>query len=470
VYLINSAALTDRGRKRPQNEDFVEFFEPDEVDELQASGNLYIVADGVGGASKGERASQYAAQKVLYEYYQYPEVEPGERLRQAFRLAGNEVYQYAEESERFMRMATTMVAAVIRGDSLTVANVGDSRAYLIRAGKIQQITQDHSFVGEMVRDNLMTEEEALKSRNKNRITRSLGGELNVKVDIFPDIPLQTGDKILLCSDGLTRYTTRQDLQAFTEVGSPQEIVTRLIDFANRSGGVDNISAQLIEVGQPVDEADLVDLISRGQEPIPVDWETMDTVIYDETPSGSQQQQMVQYLPYIIIAIVVIFGTGILGTTAYYLMRTFNPTDPTSSPQTTTDDNVLIVDGTITPIENINNQEFTPQPTQTFTTTPEPSQTTTPTDFALLTLTSIGTTSTSEFVLILCRYQVKDGDELGKIFENLKIQYSLEEVECANIENNELCTLDNPDYIETGWFLDFSKVNRINCLERGTPVP
>lgn len=468
MYLINSAALTDRGRKRPQNEDFVEFFEPDEVDELQASGNLYIVADGVGGASKGERASQYAAQKVLYEYYQYPEVEPSERLRQAFRLAGNEVYQYAEESERFMRMATTMVAAVIRGDSLTVANVGDSRAYLIREGKIQQITRDHSFVGEMVRDNLMTEEEALKSRNKNRITRSLGGELNVKVDIFPDIPLQTGDKILLCSDGLTRYTTRQDLQAFTEVGSPSEIVSRLIDFANRSGGVDNISAQLIEVGPTVEEADMVGLISRGQEPIPVDWETMDTVIFDETPSRSQQQQVVQYLPYIIIAIVVIFGTGILGTTVYYLMRISNPTDPTNSPIVTTDNNILIVAGTNTPTETINNQEFTPQPTQTFTSTPKPSQTTTPTNLA--SLTSIGTTSTSEIVLILCRYQVKNGDELGKIFEKLQIQKSLEEVECANIENNELCTLDDPNLIKPGWFLDFSNVNRINCLEQGTPVP
>ncbi len=126
---INSALSTNKGKRRPHNEDYAAFFEPNDPQELQASGNIYIVADGVGGAEKGERASRYAVQKVLYEYYRYPNTNPAERLRSSMRQAGNEIYQFAVESAGLTRMATTMVVAVVRDQKLTVANVGDSRAY-----------------------------------------------------------------------------------------------------------------------------------------------------------------------------------------------------------------------------------------------------------------------------------------------------------------------------------------------------
>lgn len=248
MFQIKSAALTHPGRKRSSNQDSVASFEPQDPLEIQASGNLYIVADGVGGAVKGEKASQYAAEKVRYEYYQFPDMHPGKRLEGTMRQVCREIYNHAQERESG-RMATTMVAAVIHNNLLTVANVGDSRAYLIRNGKIKQITIDHSLVGEMVRDGSMTEEEAFRSKMKNRITRSLGGDPDTHVDIFPDIPLQPGDKILLCSDGLTRYARPADLTAMSAQGAPDEVAGRMTDFANQSGGADNISTIFITVGE-----------------------------------------------------------------------------------------------------------------------------------------------------------------------------------------------------------------------------
>ena len=130
---LSYAVLTDVGRKRDHNEDFVTRFDPSDEKELASSGRLFIVADGVGGASHGERASKYAAETVLYEYFIHPEESPQERLHRLIQAAGNQINSYAEEGEHFMRMATTMVAAVIQDDSLILANVGDSRGYLIRA-------------------------------------------------------------------------------------------------------------------------------------------------------------------------------------------------------------------------------------------------------------------------------------------------------------------------------------------------
>jgi PPM family protein phosphatase len=252
---IESAALTHPGQERPNNQDFVAFHNPTNQADLESSGRLFIVADGVGGASLGERASQYAAQKVLQEYYLHPDMEPGERLAQFIRQAGNDIYDFAEKSSHLRRMATTMVAAAIRRCTLTVANVGDSRAYLIRDGKAVQITRDHSLVGEMMRNGFMSEEEAMQSKFKNRITRSVGGEKDVRVDIFDEIKIDAGDQILLCSDGLTSYATRADLVYMAQQGKPDEIASRMVDFANQKGGSDNISVVMVAIKQPVSSDD-----------------------------------------------------------------------------------------------------------------------------------------------------------------------------------------------------------------------
>jgi protein phosphatase len=273
VFQILSAPLTDTGRKRQHNEDWTVQFEPPTLEERAQSGCLYIVADGVGGAAHGERASQYASQKVLYDYYHRLELPPAERLAEAMRQAGNEIYQYAEEQGQG-RMATTMVAAVVLGSKLIVANVGDSRAYLLRDGVAHQITRDHSLVGEMIRDGSLTEEESLHSKVKNSLTRSLGGERDTHVDLF-ELDLQTGDRLLLSTDGLLRYTTRREITAMLSSGTPREAAEHMLNYALEQGGADNITVLPIEIGPPLEEG-FAAALKAGQMPAPADWELMTT--------------------------------------------------------------------------------------------------------------------------------------------------------------------------------------------------
>jgi PPM family protein phosphatase len=320
VFQIESANLSDPGRKRQNNEDFIASFEPEDADELSTSGCLYIVADGVGGAIKGEKASRYAAQKVLFEYYRHPELPVDERLRVSMRQAGNDIFLYAQDNHE-SRMATTMVAASIRNDQLTVANVGDSRAYMIRGESIQQITHDHSLVGEMVRDGLMSEAESHNSKVKNLLTRSLGGELDAHIDIFPDISLQPGDRILLCSDGLSRYAQRDDLYAMTHQGAPEEVVKTLVGYANQRGGVDNTSVILIVVGETASGGVAVGPLHSKKQQALADWEKIPTLIEDNHASRKGlSKKNKKYLTWggLVMAFLVVLGAVI-----FWLIKSTN---------------------------------------------------------------------------------------------------------------------------------------------------
>jgi len=247
ILPLESAQNADPGKKRPNNEDWVAGFEPTNPLEIQSSGSLYIVADGVGGASRGERASQYAAERVLYNFFQEPSLDPATRLVNAIRSVCKEIFEYAQDNN-LSRMATTMVAANIRGNVLTVANVGDSRCYILRSGKVVQITQDHNYAAEMVRNGSLTAEEAKHAKSGNTLLRSIGGDPDVDVDIFGEIELFPGDIVLLCSDGLTRYADSDTLLKLCADGTAEQMSQRLIDFANNSGGADNISVYVIKVG------------------------------------------------------------------------------------------------------------------------------------------------------------------------------------------------------------------------------
>ncbi len=252
---LESAQNTDPGRKRPNNEDWVTGFEPTNPLEIQNSGSLYIVADGVGGASRGERASQYAAERVLFDFFKETTLEPAKRLQNAMRSVCKEIFEYAQDSN-LSRMATTLVAANIRGNILTVANVGDSRCYIIRSGKVVQITQDHNYAAELVRNGSMTAEEAKHAKSGNTLLRSIGGDRDVEVDVFGEIDLFPGDIVLLCSDGLTRYAESETLLKLCADGTSEQISQRLIDFANNSGGADNISVYIIKVGSDAVKRDI----------------------------------------------------------------------------------------------------------------------------------------------------------------------------------------------------------------------
>ena len=238
---------TDVGRARDHNEDYLDAFSPPDPAQRSQKGDLFIVADGMGGHQAGDVASQTAVNVISHEYYANPELDVRAALTSAIKKANAFIYQEAEQDLSRAGMGTTVVAAVIRGRELYLANVGDSRAYLMRGGKVVQATRDHSFVAEQVRAGLLTLEEARAHPQRNVITRALGSRPEVKVDTYSG-ELQAGDVLLLCTDGLSEYVHEDDMQTILGQYPPEEAVPRLIALANSRGGSDNISTIVIQVG------------------------------------------------------------------------------------------------------------------------------------------------------------------------------------------------------------------------------
>ena len=236
---------TDMGMKRSVNED--SFAVPGAIDPqlLAKKGMLYIVADGMGGHKAGEMASQMATTTVMREYYSDPSPDVAQSLKRAIRVANAEIYNKAQ-SPGYEGMGTTLVAAVLKGNRLLVANVGDSRAYLIRGQRTRQITRDHSWVAEQVRAGILTEEEARHHEHRNIVTRSLGSRPEVEVDLFRE-KLRPGDAVLLCSDGLTDEVQDEEIRQIVASNDPQEAANQLIELANQRGGADNITALVVNV-------------------------------------------------------------------------------------------------------------------------------------------------------------------------------------------------------------------------------
>lgn len=257
TIVLEKAYLTDIGRKRKQNEDYVDFFEPAEPDEVRRSGRIYVVADGVGGGAAGEVASEYATRKVLHQYFRSDDTDLGRRLRDVIREANRDLYQHVREHPELGRMGTTLVAAVVRGDELIIGNVGDSRAYLIRNGDIRQITRDHSLVAKLVEEGSITLEEAKQHPKRNVVLRSVGVDPETHPDIF-EVRLLPGDQILLCSDGLTRYVSDEEMLGVAAENPADRAVKQLVNMANMRGGRDNISVMLLrahEAGTALDHED-----------------------------------------------------------------------------------------------------------------------------------------------------------------------------------------------------------------------
>ncbi|GCE09062.1 protein phosphatase [Dictyobacter aurantiacus] len=245
---LNVAQRTDVGRKRQHNEDSVAYIIPKDQQLLEHKGALFIVADGMGGHAAGEVASEIAVDSVCTLYYQDADADVPASLIRAIRYANATIYQRATENAQHSGMGTTCVVAVLRGNVAYIANVGDSRAYLVRHGQVRQISQDHSWVAEQVRLGQMTEEEAQMHSMRNIITRSLGPFPEVEVDIFVE-QVEEGDALVLCSDGLCGMINDQELTSIVEQFGPQESVYRLVEYANAQGGIDNITAIVARVYQ-----------------------------------------------------------------------------------------------------------------------------------------------------------------------------------------------------------------------------
>ena len=233
---------TDVGQKRKMNQDYV-FVCDGPVGNLP---NLFVVADGMGGHNAGDYASSHAVQILVDEIRGDADFNPIKVIRHAIETANTEIIEQAQKDEHLRGMGTTMVVSTIVGHYAYIANVGDSRLYVIQ-DHIRQVTKDHSLVQEMVRMGELKPEEARNHPDKNIITRALGAERTVDIDFF-DLKLEPGSTILMCSDGLSNMVEDQKLEEVilkpdTELAEKGEI---LIREANHNGGKDNIAIVLIE--------------------------------------------------------------------------------------------------------------------------------------------------------------------------------------------------------------------------------
>ncbi len=247
MRLRQSAGLTDPGRVRRRNEDAFVCTPP-----------LFAVADGMGGAQAGEIASRLAAAAFRDYLAHAPEdvdLDPEARLRSIIQEANRRIYARAANDPKVSGMGTTVTAALLSGGRVAVGHVGDSRAYRVRDGNLEQLTQDHSLVADLVRSGRLTPQEAEIHPQRSVITRALGTDAAVVVDSFSALA-QPGDVFLLCSDGLTTMVDEGTLVA-TIAGTPDldAAARSLVAAANARGGEDNVTVVLfaLEEGEPGDE-------------------------------------------------------------------------------------------------------------------------------------------------------------------------------------------------------------------------
>lgn len=245
VLHLDCAALTDPGRVRSNNEDALDW---------DADAGLFVVADGMGGCNGGEVASNLAVRVLLGEFRQLPlslpRHDPGlaalspsaMRLCSAILKANRAVYDASLQDAQLSGMGTTLVATLFQGQRAIIASIGDSRVYRWRAGQLEQLTVDHTVLQEQIEYGLITPEQARYLGSRGLITRALGVERGVEVDI-QEQPLVSGDVYLLCSDGLFDMLEQHDISAILrESGDDvQHAVRRLVEDANMRGGYDNVS-------------------------------------------------------------------------------------------------------------------------------------------------------------------------------------------------------------------------------------
>ena len=237
-----STGRTDKGRKRNNNQDSI-FISDTPVGPLP---NLYIFADGMGGHAAGYFASRYAISVVIDFIRKSTVVNPISLLRRALVYASNELFKEADKDKDKMGMGTTMVVAVIVDKKLYVANIGDSRLYLIN-DDIKQITMDHSLVEELIRSGQLERNKGRNHPEKNIITRAMGSRDEAMPDFF-EIDIAEGDKILLCSDGLSNMVEDDEIRDIIQDNSSlDDAVSSLISRANYYGGNDNISVVIVSI-------------------------------------------------------------------------------------------------------------------------------------------------------------------------------------------------------------------------------
>jgi protein phosphatase len=300
------AGATDTGRKRRRNEDAYVVAPP-----------LFCVADGMGGAQAGEVASRLAAAAV-------EEADPGdrsgaERVTALIQEANRRVYERASIDPEASGMGTTMTVALVEDGRVAIGHVGDSRAYLFRAGGLEQLTEDHSLVNELVKSGKLSREEADQHPQRSVITRALGTDPNVDVDAFT-VESQPGDLYLLCSDGLSSMVDNdQILDAIDRSRSDLKAMTAsLVAAANRGGGEDNVTVVAFEIAPDIDETIVMPAL-REDDTITIPAKTVENVLRDLEPEPAQAPPRRRPSPPSAGARLVLTMLALLGVAAVLLV-------------------------------------------------------------------------------------------------------------------------------------------------------
>lgn len=238
---LDVAARSDVGRVRKENQDFMGFFQ-------HGPRRLLVVADGMGGHSGGYEASRIAVARIG-QHFQESRQDPDLLLAEASRLAHEAVVAGARRSTRLAGMGTTVVMGLLQGDTAWIGHVGDSRAYLVRAGEAERLTRDHTQVNRMVDAGLLAEEEAENHKMGHVLDRSLGSDTQPRMDLHEGVRLHAGDRLVLCSDGFSNMVPDTELAEIFQARDLDQAVQRGIGVALLRGGPDNTTIGAVQIGE-----------------------------------------------------------------------------------------------------------------------------------------------------------------------------------------------------------------------------
>lgn len=244
---IYYAGLSDQGMIRADNQDSFGKFPEESLDFSHPKGLLFIVADGMGGHKGGKQASEIAV-NTIREFY-FDDENPDVRLclERAFKKANDAIRARSADDPDLANMGTTCSTLVLRNNNAAIAHIGDSRIYRITKSSMEQLTDDHSTVAEMVRRGIITKEEAQVHPERSRLYRALGVREDVEIDIVDDIKVGRNEFFLLCTDGLLNHVPEDEIKKTVLQYRPEEAASRLVQMANDAGGSDNITVQIIHI-------------------------------------------------------------------------------------------------------------------------------------------------------------------------------------------------------------------------------
>jgi len=247
---VELASLSDIGCQRENNEDQYAYWEPANDEEFARKGRLAIVADGMGGHEGGQEASRIAVEAIQEVFVDAPNGDLQSLLSTGFQIAHERIQEYAAVHPKLHGMGTTATAIAVRGSQLYYAHVGDSRLYLVRGANISRLTHDHSYVGRLVENGVISAEEAEIHPQRHILTAALGAgaELWPETSQLP-IELQPGDVLVLCTDGLWSLLSESEIQSVVAGHEPPEACRALIKMTKDRGGPDNITVQVIRLSE-----------------------------------------------------------------------------------------------------------------------------------------------------------------------------------------------------------------------------